>query len=62
MFSQDPPVEAAGVNSHSVSHQKAEAGWVQVGATTDDAVLGKAAQFPGYISQHINCWREFLAT
>lgn len=55
MFSQDPSVEAAGVNSHFVGQQETEAGRVQVGATTNDAVLRKAAQFPGYIGQHINC-------
>lgn len=55
VFSQDPAVEAAGVDSQFVGHQEAEACGVQVGAAADDAVLGKAAQLPGYISQHINC-------
>uniref|UniRef100_A0A3Q3QMZ4 Golgi transport 1Bb n=1 Tax=Monopterus albus TaxID=43700 RepID=A0A3Q3QMZ4_MONAL len=55
----DPSVEAAGMDSQFVSNQEAKAGRVQVGAATDDAVLGKATQFPGYISQHINCSREF---
>lgn len=55
MLSQDPTIEAAGVDSQFVSHQEAEACRVQVGAAADDAVLGKAAQFPGHISQHINC-------
>lgn len=57
MLSQDPTIEAAGVDSQFVSHQEAEACRVQVGAAADDAVFGKAAQFPGHISQHINCWR-----
>lgn len=55
MFSQDPAVETAGVDSQFVSHQEAEARRVQVGAAADDAVFGKAAQFPSDISQHINC-------
>lgn len=55
MFSQDPAVEAAAVDSQFFGHQETEACRVQVGAAADDAVLGKAAQFPGYISQHINC-------
>lgn len=55
MFSQDPAVEAAGMDPQFVGHQEAEACRVQVCAAADDAVLGKAAQFPGYISQHVDC-------
>lgn len=55
MFSQDPAVEAAGMDAQFVSDQEAEAGGVQVGAAADDTVHGKAAQFPGHVSQHINC-------
>lgn len=54
MLSQDPAVEAARVDPQFLGHQEAEACRVQVGAAADDPVLGKAAQFPGYISQHIN--------
>ena len=55
MFSQDPAVEAAGVDPELLGHQEAEACRVQVGAAADDTVLGEAAQFPGDISQHVNC-------
>lgn len=55
VFSQDPAIEAAGVDSQFVGHQEAEACRVQVSAAADDAMLGKTAEFPGYISQHINC-------
>lgn len=54
MFSQDPAVEAAGMDPQFVGHQETEACGVQVGAAADDAVLWKATQFPGYITQHIN--------
>ncbi len=60
VLAQDPAVEAAGVDSQFVGHQEAKACRVQVGAAPDDAVLGEAAQFPGYISQNINCRRALL--
>ena len=62
MFSQDPPVEAAGVDSQFVSHQEAEAGRVQVGAAADDAVLGEAAQFPGHVGQNVHCLNRAVKT
>lgn len=58
MLSQDPSVEAARVDSQFVSHQETEACRVQVGAAADDTVLWKPAQFPGHISQYIDCQRE----
>lgn len=54
---QDPAVEAAGVDAQFVGDQEAEAGRVQVGAAADDAVLGKAAELPGHVGQHVNCRR-----
>lgn len=59
MFSQDPAVEAAGVDPQFFSHQKPEACRVQVGATADDAVFGEATQFPGDIGQNIHCWEKY---
>lgn len=58
MLSQDPSVEAAWVDSQFVSHQETEACRVQVGAAADDTVLWKPTQFPGHISQYIDCQRE----
>lgn len=57
VLSQDPAVEAAGVDSQFVGHQEAEARRVQVGAAADDAVLGEAAQLPGHVGEHVNCQR-----
>lgn len=57
VLSQDPAIEAAGVDSQFVSHQEAEARRVQVGAAADDAVLGEATQLPGHVGQHVNCQR-----
>lgn len=58
MFSQDPAVEAAGVDPQLVGYQEAESRRVQVGATTDDAVLGEPTQFPGHVGQHVDCRGE----
>ena len=54
---QDPAVEAAGVDAQFGGDQEPEARRVQVGATTDDALLRKAAELPGDIGQHVDCWR-----
>lgn len=57
MLPQDPAVEAAGVDAQFVGDQEPEARRVQVGAAADDAVLREAAELPGDIGQHVNCWR-----
>ena len=61
MFSQDPAIEAARVDPQFFGHQEAEACGVEVCAAADDTVFGKAAQFPGDVSQNINCKRNTLA-
>lgn len=58
VLSQDPAVEAGGVDPQLVGHQEAESRRVQVGAAANDAVLGEAAQFPGHVRQHVNCGGE----
>ncbi len=55
MFSQNPSVEAAGMDAQPLGHQIPEASRVQVGPAADDAVLGQAAQLPGHICQNIHC-------
>lgn len=57
MFPQDPAVEAAGVDAQFFGDQEPKARRVQVGAAADDAVLREAAELPGDIGQHVNCWR-----
>lgn len=61
MLSQDPAVEAAGVDPQLVGYQKAESCRVQVGAAANDSVLREAAQFPGHIGQHVDCQGEVLS-
>ncbi len=55
MFSQNPSVEAAGMQAQPLAHQIPEASRVQVGPAADDAVLGQAAQLPGHVCQNVHC-------
>lgn len=43
------------MDTKTLSHQVTETSRVQVGAASNDTVFGKAAQFPGHISQNIHC-------
>uniref|UniRef100_A0A9J7X0L6 Golgi transport 1Bb n=1 Tax=Cyprinus carpio carpio TaxID=630221 RepID=A0A9J7X0L6_CYPCA len=54
VFSQNPSVEAAGMDAHPLSHQVPKASRVQVGPAADDAVFGQAAQLPGHIGQNVH--------
>lgn len=55
MLPQDVAVEAARVDAQLLGHDEAETGRVQVGAAADDAVLGKAAEFPRHVGHDVHC-------
>lgn len=54
MLANNPPVAAGWVQAQFLTHQVAEPGRVQVGATTNHTVPGKATQLPCHIGQDIN--------
>lgn len=43
------------MDTETLGHQVTETSRVQVGAASDDAVLGKTAQLPGHVGQDVHC-------
>lgn len=46
------------MDADAFSHQVTEPSRVQVGAAANDTMLGQAAQFPSYIGQNINWFKQ----
>lgn len=54
MFTDDPAVSRRGRGMETLGQKDTETGRVEVGARSNDTLLGQAADFPGNVSQQIH--------